>query len=122
MRMVDDEGKAFEDAGLARRGALLEVNVRIREAALRLDAAEPEAVWAFLCECGEAGCHAQVRLTLAEYDALKAAERPVLAPGHAASRAAVARRYAEALREDATALRAQAEQQLRRARKRHQRR
>ncbi|HZT91615.1 MAG TPA: hypothetical protein VFA05_06215 [Gaiellaceae bacterium] len=36
----------------------------------------------FLCECDDPFCHAYVRWTLAEFDAVRAQGGVVLAPGH----------------------------------------
>lgn len=70
--------------------------------------------WDFFCECGRRDCDEQVRLTRAAYLALHEAERPVLAPRHRLNQAERAKRLAE----EARALRAQAEQQIARARRR----
>jgi hypothetical protein len=62
---------------------LLEVNAHVHEAAKRFeDLASAEDRWDFTCECGAPGCRVSVSLTLAEYEARRAAGRPVLAPGH----------------------------------------
>jgi hypothetical protein len=62
---------------------LLEVNAHVHEAARRFESLEPgEDRWDFTCECGAPGCRVAVSLTLAEYEALRAASAPVLAPGH----------------------------------------
>jgi len=62
---------------------LHEVNAHVHEAARRLEGAGAEQdVWEFTCECGASDCRVPVSLTLAEHDALRAAGRPVLAPGH----------------------------------------
>ena len=37
--------------------------------------------WEFRCECGASGCRAAVSMSLAEYEALRAAGSPVLAMG-----------------------------------------
>lgn len=92
------------------------VNDNIREAAVGFDGAEAQAVWEFMCECGVPDCKALVRLTVNEYDRLKALDEAVLAHGHELSRTLQAHRKAEALREESKALGAQAEQQVRRAR------
>jgi len=65
------------------RDLLLEVNAHVHEAARRFEGVEPGAdSWDFTCECGAPACRFTVSLTLAEYEALRAAGRPVLAPGH----------------------------------------
>jgi hypothetical protein len=62
---------------------LLEVNAHVHEAARRFEGLAPgEDSWDFTCECGAPGCRVTVSLTLAEYEALRAAGRPVLASGH----------------------------------------
>jgi hypothetical protein len=67
----------------AKRDLLLEVNAHVHEAARRFEGIEPEPdSWDFTCECGAPDCRVAVSLTLAEYEALRAAGRPVLAPGH----------------------------------------
>ncbi len=67
----------------AKRDFLLEVNAHVHEAARRFEGIEPEPdAWEFTCECGAADCRVAVSLTLAEYEALRTAGRPVLAPGH----------------------------------------
>lgn len=62
---------------------LLDVNAHVHEAARRFEGVgaghEP---WEFRCECGAPDCRLAVQLTLAEYEALRAAARPVIAPGH----------------------------------------
>jgi hypothetical protein len=44
------------------------VNDTIRDTAMRFGD-DPAAVYEFVCECGSLGCRAQVKLTLAEYEA-----------------------------------------------------
>ena len=62
---------------------LHEVNAHVHEVAKRFEGVEPGPdLWEFTCECGAPGCRVAVSLTLAEYEALRAAGRPVLAPGH----------------------------------------
>ena len=90
---------------------LADVNAEIRAAAARSAAGAEE--WEFLCECGHPRCGEHVRLTLAAYEALLATEAAVLATGHTQSAVARARH----LREEAKALRAQARQQVNRARR-----
>jgi hypothetical protein len=64
---------------------LLELNVRVHEAARRFEGIERgRDRWDFTCECGAADCRAAVSLTLADYEALRAAGSPVLASGHTA--------------------------------------
>jgi hypothetical protein len=90
---------------------LSEVNHHIRD--LAADTDSDVAEWEFFCECGEKECKAQVTMTLAEYAALNDGGEPVLAAGHRLSQTERAQR----LREEAQALLAQAEQQVRRAEK-----
>lgn len=67
----------------AKPDLLLEVNAHVHEAAKRFEGIEPEPEsWSFTCECGAPDCRVAVSLTLAEYEALREAGRPVLAPGH----------------------------------------
>ena len=62
---------------------LLEVNAHVHEVARRLeDVSSGVDRWDFTCECGASDCRVTVSLTLAEYEALRAAGTPVLAPGH----------------------------------------
>ena len=62
---------------------LHEVNAHVHEVARRLEGTEPQQDrWDFTCECGAPDCRVKVTLTLAEYEGLRAAGRPVLAPGH----------------------------------------
>lgn len=62
---------------------LSEVNAHVHEAARRFEVVQPgHDAWEFTCECGSPGCRVAVSLTLAEYEALRAAGAPVLAPGH----------------------------------------
>jgi hypothetical protein len=91
--------------------ALTEVNTHILEVASESPSGAPE--WEFFCECGRPECHEQVTLTIEAFDALRGEDLPVLAPGHRLSQAARARM----LREDAAALLALAQHQVRRAKK-----
>ena len=96
---------------LTKRQLLAQVNASIRELA---DASETGPVDSeFICECGADGCREHVHLSLDAYAALHDNGFPVLAPGHTVSE----RARSERLRKDAEALRAQAEQQLKRARR-----
>jgi hypothetical protein len=71
------------DAQRAKHDVLLEVNAHVHEAARRFQGIEPGPdPWDFNCECGAPDCRVRVSLTLAEYEALRSAGRPVLAPGH----------------------------------------
>jgi hypothetical protein len=95
----------------SRAEVLAEVNRRILAAARDSITREPE--WEFFCECGRPGCQEHVVLTVDAYTALHDGGAAVLAPGH--RRSQVAR--AQQLLVDAEALRAQAEHQLKRARR-----
>jgi hypothetical protein len=102
----------------AKRTVLLELNMRVRDAARLFESAEPERdLWDFTCECGAADCRMRVTLTLAEYEALRAAEQPVLVAGHEAQRPAKARERSHELRHESAALRAQAQLQQTRAKR-----
>jgi hypothetical protein len=96
---------------------LFELNEEIRRAAGTLDAHEPGLAWEFRCECGVPDCNAMVEVGLEEFDALQASGKPILAEGHSVSAATSARRRAGELREEAAALRAQAQHQTKRARR-----
>ena len=72
-----------ENQGSVEQDLLLEVNVNVHEAARRFEGIEPgQDHWDFRCECGAPDCRVAVSLTLAEYEALRAAGKSVLAPGH----------------------------------------
>jgi hypothetical protein len=98
-----------EEDSVLKAYVLTEVNEHIAEVAAEQDADAPE--WEFFCECGRADCEERVRLKLEAYVALHD-DGAVLAPGHHIDQIERARR----LREDAKALRAQAEQQVKRVR------
>jgi hypothetical protein len=67
----------------AEQDVLHEVNAHVHEAARRFEGTGPEQdLWDFRCECGAPDCRGAVSLTLAGFEALRAAGRPVLAPGH----------------------------------------
>ena len=67
----------------AEQDLLFEVNAHVHEVARRFEGVEPGAEnWEFTCECGAPGCRVAVSMTLAKYEALRAAGDPVLAPGH----------------------------------------
>ena len=74
----------MESAPTQRSELIREVNAAILSAATRLHPAGSET-WDFYCECDRADCSDVVRLTLEEYGALKSAQQPVLADGHADS-------------------------------------
>ena len=96
------------DAGKA--GAIA-ANAHILERALRLEAPGEPLPCDFKCECGRAECTETVPLSISEYEAVRELRADVLAAGH--SRSPVQK--AHELVEESKALRAQAEQQTRRA-------
>jgi hypothetical protein len=64
----------------AKQAVLLELNARVHEAARRFEGADPGLDrWDFTCECGAPECRSPVSLTLAQYEALRAAGQPILA-------------------------------------------
>jgi CheY-like chemotaxis protein len=69
------------------------------------------------CECDSPDCQEIVALSASTYEALRQTNRPVLAPGHQLGRAEEARRSAAVSEEEARAVRSQAVQQQRRARR-----
>ncbi len=106
----------MSDKRRSRSTARAETNRNIRTAVKRFDLSELESeTWDFLCECGDDGCERWITLTLAEYEALREEDEPILAAGHTIGNAALARRKAHALAEDAKGLRAQADIQKKRA-------
>ena len=99
------------DEGWTRSTALTEANRNILLHVKDADAGDLE--WEFFCECGRDECREHVFLTLDALIAIHDGGDAVLADGHRLSQADRARR----LRDDAGALRAQAEHQVRRAKK-----
>ncbi len=89
------------------------VNAEIAVVATRMEsrsAGDAEA-WIFLCECGRKGCAERVQLRLSEYGQLRCTpDVAILAEAHVIAKARGARQHATALRSDAAALRAQAQQ------------
>ena len=85
----------------------------VAQGARKTGANEDLHEWDFMCECGEETCHKFVFLTLDEFVALRDRGEAVLAPEHHLSPVAHARRVRSATQ----ALRAQAEQQVKRAKK-----
>ena len=95
-----------------------ELNRQMRMAVKRFDLSEREGeTWAFLCECGDDDCQEWVTLPLTRYEALQRADEPILAPGHLLSNGQKTRRKARRLVDDARALEAQAEVQVKRAKR-----
>jgi hypothetical protein len=91
--------------------ALTEVNLHILDAAR--DSIGEGQEWEFFCECGHADCHEHVELTLDAYVSLHDGGDAVLADGHQVSQVERANR----LGDDNKALKAQAEHQVKRAKK-----
>lgn len=78
MRMAGSEKDEHET-----QDVLHEVNAHVHAVAKRFEGMQPaHDRWDFTCECGAPDCRATVSLTLADYEALRTADRPVLAPGH----------------------------------------
>ena len=72
-----------EKRKVAEQDLLLEVNAHVHEVATRFAGTEPgPEIWEFTCECGEPDCRVPAPLTLAEYEAVRAEGRAVLAHGH----------------------------------------
>ncbi len=95
-----------------------ELNRQVRMAVKRFDLSESEGeTWAFLCECGDDTCQEWVTLPVGGYEALQRADEPILAPGHALSAPQKSRRKARRLVDDARALEAQADVQVKRAKR-----
>ena len=95
-----------------------ELNRQMRLAVKRFDLSETEGeTWAFLCECGDDHCQEWVTLPVDKYEALQRADQPILAPGHVLSEPQKTRRKARRLVDDAQALGAQADVQLKRAKR-----
>lgn len=94
-----------------RVATLTEVNTHILEVASASPSGANE--WDFFCECGHPQCDEQVRLTVEAFTALRDGDLPVLADGHTLSQRARSRM----LSDDARALRAEAKQQIKRAKK-----
>jgi hypothetical protein len=94
---------------------LAEVNARIRELAQR-EFSGPAETWEFRCECGAPQCADSVSLSLVEYEAVRANDAAVLAPGHRFLPGASERGRAVDLRNEARAVQAVSRLQIRRAR------
>lgn len=90
----------------------------MRMAVKRFDLSESDGEsWAFLCECGDDTCQEWVTLPVKSYEALQRADQPILAPGHTLSESQQTRRKSRRLVDDAKALEAQADVQVRRAKR-----
>lgn len=95
-----------------------ELNRQMRMAVKRFDLSESDGeTWAFLCECGDDLCQEWVTLPVAKYEALQRADQPILAPGHTLSAPQKSRRQARRLVDDAKALEAEADVQVKRAKR-----
>lgn len=95
-----------------------ELNRQMRMAVKRFDLSESDGeAWAFLCECGDNGCQEWVTLPVTSYEALQRADQPILAPGHTLSDTQKTRRKSRRPVDDATALEAQADVQVKRAKR-----
>jgi hypothetical protein len=95
-----------------------ELNRNVRMAVKRFDLSGVEdETWDFLCECGADDCQEWVTLRVAEYEAMQRADEPILAPEHTLSEGQRSRRKARRLVDDAKALEAQAEHQIKRAKR-----
>lgn len=93
---------------------MTEVNRRILDTtAGSLGSNQDGEGWEFFCECGCPECEERVTLTVSAYSALHDGGNAVLAPGHRLSQVERARRLSEA----SEALRAQADLQVKRAKK-----
>ena len=100
------------DSSVARK----ELNRQMRMAVKRFDLSEGDGeTWAFLCECGDDLCQEWVTLPVARYEALQRADQPILALGHTLTEPQKTRRQAGRLVDDAKALEAQADVQVKRA-------
>ena len=81
--------------------ARAETNRNIRMAVKRFDLSDRETeTWDFLCECGDDRCERWIALTLAEYEALRERDEPILAAGHTVGLAAPAPRKVRAFARD----------------------
>jgi hypothetical protein len=95
-----------------------ELNRQMRMAVKRFDLSEGDGEnWAFLCECGDDLCQEWVTLPVKAYEALQRADQPILAPGHTLSAPQKSRRKARRLVDDAKALEAEADVQVKRAKR-----
>ena len=95
-----------------------ELNRQMRLAVKRFDLSESDGeTWAFLCECGDDQCQEWVTLPVKKYETLQRADQPILAPGHTLSDPQKSRRRARRLVDDAKALEAQADVQIKRAKR-----
>jgi hypothetical protein len=95
-----------------------ELNRQMRMAVKRFDLTESDGeIWAFLCECGDDHCQEWVTLPVEQYEALQRVDQPILYQGHTLSEPQKTRRKARRLVDDAKALEAQADVQVKRAKR-----
>ena len=95
-----------------------ELNRQMRMAVKRFDLSESDSeTWAFLCECGDDRCQEWVTLPVVRYEALQRSDQPILAPGHTLTEPQKSRRRARRLVDDAKALEAEADIQIKRAKR-----
>jgi hypothetical protein len=111
------DGEPLPLEGESNTSLLHALNEGIALVAADLTQSNPsESKWNFRCECGDGRCDEWVELELSAYTELRSRpEETILAPGHAVDRVRRARTRAAALREDASALKAQASQVVRQA-------
>jgi len=82
--MSDDDPMGVPDSEAAQI-AVNETTFREVNEGIEAGRREREGLVPFVCECGELGCNAVVRLTLREYESVRAGSRCFLvAPGHGA--------------------------------------
>ena len=80
-REDEDSTSTQRDAAWTRRAAAAEINGRrVNEA---IERGTRAAVPVFVCECGNMGCHAQVRISISSYEAVRTDfDRFFVVPGH----------------------------------------
>jgi hypothetical protein len=80
----DGDHQPAEAGRCDRRSLLRLVNDRMRALSQSAGWASEEHWFSFQCECGNtSGCHARVRMSLAEYERVRAGRRSyAVAPGH----------------------------------------
>ncbi len=95
-----------------------ELNRQMRMAVKRFDLSESDGeAWAFLCECGDDLCQEWVTLPVRSYEGLQRTGEPILAAGCTLSEGQRTRRKARRLVDDAKALEAKADVQVKRAKR-----
>jgi hypothetical protein len=108
------EGVIDDQVSIVELTAARQANKRIRDLARKVGAHE-HSVWEFVCECGQPFCEERINVTLSLYDEARHVRASVLAHGHVRARARAARNWSSEVRAEASAVRSQAEQQIRRA-------